>query len=352
MKKNILIINKTQFGYHTDYYKYCEYLRDEFDVTYLCFDSGLKKIDMGKVRIKYISNKGVKLFRGVRFILQALLYLLNHNGIVFIRYFEQCQIFKHFFPKKKMILDIRTLSVNKNEKLRLKHDKKIKNAINHFNFVTIISEGLRKKIGLNCKKSSILPLGSDAISYSNKDFNEIKLLYIGTLNGRNIEETIKGLNLFLKRNPSLNNLTYDVIGYGKELDIIKKIVKENKLDSIINIHGRVPHLEAKPFFDKCNIGISYIPITDYYDFQPPTKTFEYILSGMPCIATNTYENRLLINKNNGVLCDDNPESFANALEEIISNSKKYESEKIRQTLSEYTWENIVKEHLIPVLKKA
>jgi len=42
----------------------------------------------------------------------------------------------------------------------------------------------------------------------------------------------------------------------------------------------------------------------YYDCQPATKTFEYILSGMVCIATSTYENKKLINNINGVLCND------------------------------------------------
>ena len=39
IKSKIVIINKTQFGYHTDYYKYCEYLKDDYDITFLCFDS-------------------------------------------------------------------------------------------------------------------------------------------------------------------------------------------------------------------------------------------------------------------------------------------------------------------------
>jgi hypothetical protein len=47
MKKKLLIINKIQFGYHTDTFKYCQYLKDEFDITYICFDAKEIKINDG-----------------------------------------------------------------------------------------------------------------------------------------------------------------------------------------------------------------------------------------------------------------------------------------------------------------
>src|SRR5690554_1812495 len=146
MRKNLLIIIREQFGYHTDYYKYCEYLRDEFDVTYLCFDSGFKKLKMDKVNVKYVSAKGSKVFRGVRFIAIALLAIARFKGIVFIHYFKKCQILKQIFPKKKMILDIRTLSISPDNNIRTKYDNQFKKATKYFNLITIISEGLRRKI--------------------------------------------------------------------------------------------------------------------------------------------------------------------------------------------------------------
>jgi glycosyltransferase involved in cell wall biosynthesis len=71
---------------------------------------------------------------------------------------------------------------------------------------------------------------------------------------------------------------------------------------------------------------------------------------MPCIATKTYENKKLITDNNGVLCNDNPESFAEALNKTISVITNYNSDIIRKSLSEHTWESIVKHKLKPILK--
>ena len=115
--------------------------------------------------------------------------------------------------------------------------------------------------------------------------------------------------------------------------------------------AELPHFELQPFFDSCNIGISYVPVTDYYNHQPVTKTYEYIMSGLVCLGTGTYENEIVINENNGVLCADNPESFARALKKISMNRGKYISTTIRNTIKNHTWESIVKTKLLPVLEK-
>src|SRR5690606_2773135 len=171
-----------------------------------------------------------------------------------------------------------------------------------------------------------------------------------TLNGRNIDQTILGLSNFMKKHPNMK-ISYDIIGDGNELTQLTQLINDLELASIVKLHGRIPHIKLKPFFDNSNIGVSYIPITEYYEFQPPTKTFEYIMSGLPCIATRTNENKHLITHENGVLCNDTPESFANALETIDERSALYNSDRIRESLKEYSWKNIVDNKLKPLLNK-
>ena len=72
MLKKILFITNQQFGSHTDSYKYCEILRFKYDITYLCFDKGLIKSDLDGVKVEYVSYKGCKTVRGIRFILRYL----------------------------------------------------------------------------------------------------------------------------------------------------------------------------------------------------------------------------------------------------------------------------------------
>lgn len=217
--------------------------------------------------------------------------------------------------------------------------------------VKFISEGIKNKIGLAKKNFHILPLGSDVISTTPKSYNKFRLLYVGTFSGREIDKTIKGFSLFLKKHKDVN-LFYDIVGDGcnGELDLYKQLAHNLGLDKYIHFHGRIPHSELTSFFDKCSYGISFVPLTEYYDHQPPTKIFEYVLSGLFCVATATSSSKELINEDNGLLIDDTVEAFADALEYIYIHNENIIMDKIQSSLSEYTWYKIVNEKLIPILK--
>jgi glycosyltransferase involved in cell wall biosynthesis len=353
-KPKLLIINKAPFGMHVDTYKYCQYLRDRYDITYIClFPSKSKKEALDGVKVVYTPSNCPKLLRGILFIVICLLKGLFYKGKIFVVcYPEYAGIIKKMLLWRKMILDIRTLSISADTIIREKHDKEVIKICGIYEHVSVISEGIRDKIGIDETKSSILPLGADIVSNTNKTFDNGNLLYVGSLNGRDIEKTIYGFNLFCKKYPD-NRFTYDMIGdgYNNEKEKLNILITEYSLSNKIKLHGRIPNTQLKPFLDKCNIGVAFVPQTSYFDYQPSTKVFEYVLSGLFCIATSTYSNRELINDDNGTLIQDTAEAFAEALENIYLNKYSMDSNSIRNTLMDYTWEKIVSDKLIPILNK-
>ena len=274
------------------------------------------------------------------------------KGPILVVYFEGCDWIKRLVPWKKMILDIRTLSVNADENVRQTYNRKLIKACHSFDYITCISRGIFNQLGIDEEKCSILPLGADAVCVEDKDYSELCLLYVGTLTGRRINQTIDGVGLFVDKHPDVS-IKYDIVGDGwnNEVSEFRTQVVEKGLDGVVTLHGHIPHLQLSDFFSKCNVGISYIPQTSYFEYQPPTKTFEYILSGLVCIATSTFANKEIVNINNGVLIDDNPKSFAQGLEYIWDNRTRYQTSKIAITVTDYSWESIVKRYLCPVLLK-
>ena len=117
----------------------------------------------------------------------------------------------------------------------------------------------------------------------------------------------------------------------------------------MKLHGRKNHVELIPYLNRCNIGVAYVPITDYYKYQPATKIIEYVLSGLVCIATNTHENKYLINSINGILCNDTARDFALKLNELSKNLKKLDSQTIRNSLIQHEWQSIVNLNLKPFI---
>lgn len=346
----ILIISRPQFGYHTDIYKWCQYLRDSYEVSVVTFDDGKEKMSIPGVKNIYVPNARLRVLRGILFMLVSAFSVLTARGIILVCYFKQSILYKQLFPWKRMILDIRTLDVSKEESERNSKDASLRKCAGLYDFVTYISEGVREKACVPHDKSALLPLGAEAVPTSKKCFDKLNLLYVGTLDNRNIETTVRGLALALKSTTA--EIEYDIVGDGPgdELQRLKACIKACCLESHVHAHGYVCHERLTPFFEKCNVGVSFVPMTDYYDFQPPTKTFEYALAGLYVIATGTSANREVITAANGRLIKDTAESFADALKTLSDGRGQIDSEQIRISLKNYEWRNIVDGYLKPILE--
>lgn len=349
--KKLIIINQAQFGYHIDSYYHSKYLRENFNTIYICCDHGFPKIEMNGVQVIYISKKGDRLAQWSRFLKRALKEITDEVAIVFTNYFNWISLpLRLFRPRHCFVLDIRTGSINQAKRKRIIYNFRIRIESIFFNNITVISESLAKKLKLS-HKAHILPLGANIISHTNKKFDKIHLLYVGTFYSRNIEVTVRGFKAFYDEFGKYLSVTYTIIGDGpaKEKENIEALIGSYGLSDIIAVKGRIPHTKLKPYFDAANIGVSYIPLTEYYDVQPATKTFEYLLSGMPVIATRTYENQKVITPENGVLIGDRANDFYYGLKTILKNRHHFDSEIIRRSSMPFTWENIIVNNLKPYL---
>ena len=353
VKKSLLFVYPNQFGYHTDTYKYCEYLQGIYNITYVCFDQGYDKLSIPGVKVIYCGYNVNKLYRLLSYF-EVIISLSRENqfDIIFTVQFKYSFIIGLFGKSKLKILDIRTGDLSNNNIKR-----RIKNIFLRFDSmffekVTVISQGLSDILSLNIKKTTILPLGSDIISSADHSYDRLDLLYVGAIKIRNIHQTIEGLGLFLNNyNELRTKVSYTIVGFGPESDIKKLVgtIEKWSLQGVVKFLGRRKYTDLKEYFDKCNIGVSYIPVVPYYEHQPATKTFEYVLSGLYTIATGTIENRKVIAKSNGIICDDNPESFSLALEQVYINRLEINESNIRNSLIKFSWKEIITTHLIPVL---
>ena len=87
--KKVLFINPSQFGYSAGYHYYCKYLKDEFDIDFLCIDKGLVKIDEPGVRIIYKNAENNKIKQLLSFILHAIRVTRQKDyDIIFCVYFR------------------------------------------------------------------------------------------------------------------------------------------------------------------------------------------------------------------------------------------------------------------------
>lgn len=352
-KKKLLIIELDQFGYLTDSLKWCEHLSDSYDIQMVCYDSGREKVKIPNVKVHYVKLSHNRILHAARFFMAAIKAAFFAKGRIIVVAFPHCDIIKRVLPWKKMQLDIRTVSVSRNDKERASFDKQLHNYGQIYDFVSVISEGVKRR--LNLPNATVLPLGADVISEKKKDYSKHHFLYVGTLNSRDIDKTIHGVSLFMKKYPDAQ-LKYDIIGEGigcngKLSDEYRRLVNDLDLNDTVNIHGAKPYSELKPFLENASYGVSFVPITPWYNVQPPTKTYEYTMSGLFVIGTATDCNKEIITDNNGLLINDSPEDFARALEFTLHNHQRIDEDKVRLSLADFQWGNIVNKMEVEILNK-
>lgn len=351
-KLDILILCQSQFGFHIDTYFYCKYLRVNHNVTYICWNYGWPMQHTENIKVHYVSRRGNLFSRNSQYLLEICKYLRERKvDICFIKYFRGCSIVRFLFPKIIFIFDIRTGSVNKKWYSRIAYDSLMRFESCFFNNITVISNSLRKRLLLD-KKAKILPLGSIPLSDNIKTFNELNLLYVGTLTNRNIDKAIHGFALFIKSYSSNIKCCFTIVGdgYNNEVEDFRYLVEKLGLVANVNVVGRIPFEELGQYFENHNIGVSFVPITPFFDVQPVTKTFDYLLSGMAVIATNTIENRMVINNSNGILIPDTSEGFCFGLRKILDSRRGFSSRNIREDSTQYHWQTIVSELELSISK--
>lgn len=352
-RARLLIVSQDQFGYLTDTFKYSTYLRDHFRITYVGWQYGLPEVALDDVECIHISRAGGKIRRYLVFLAQAMKIARQQPwDLVLVEYFPLCSLLPLFGgARSRTILDIRTGYVRNSTVMRLLSNAFLTFESRFFKHVAVISDSLRGFLGISKSKAHILPLGADECHCPDKEFSALRLFYVGSLENRHIDESVRGLGMFLDRHPDAPVESYDIVGFGSPEDEgkLKEAMLGVRATTRVVFHGRIPNRELTPFLERCNVGVAFIPAKRHYQYQPATKVFEYLLAGMVVIATHTYENDRVINETNGVLTDDSAEGFCLGLEKLLERLRIYESSRIRSEIGGYAWQRIVAENLLPFL---
>jgi glycosyltransferase involved in cell wall biosynthesis len=352
-RPRLVVVSQDQFGYLTDTQQYCKYLRAEFEITYVGWDYGLPPLFLEGVTVFNVPRRGGKIRRMAAY-LRAALHVVRQGDfdLVLVEQFPFCSLVPLFGGhRSRTILDIRTGYVRDSVPMRILVNRMIWLESLAFPLVMIISGSLRRFLGIPAAISQVLPLGAESLDIPPKTFTGLRLFYVGSLDYRHIDETVRGLDLFLKRRQEPVEATYDIVGFGspESEDRLRQAINTSCCPGQITFHGRIPNGALRPFLERNTVGVAFIPLKKHYDCQPATKVFEYLLAGMAVIATRTLENARVVNDNNGVLTADNAEAFCGGLEDLWMRLGTFDSSHIRAESAGYAWDRIVGDILRPAL---
>lgn len=344
--KNILIIHPGPLGKHSATLYFCKLLKYNYNVHYVGIDEGLGYLEEEKISIFHLTptkNKFIRKFKYFILIIQKL--QSNKFSFILLNYFPLCSLFLFF--NNNINVEVRSGYIFKSKIKRTLYNFLLNIEVCFFKNILTLSNDLKNNLKLP-KRTKIIPLGGPLQPPNKLDFKTLSFLYVGTFRQRNMHITIEAFSIFLNDIKDYK-IEYHIVGFGSqgEVDLINKSIKTNKLDNSVYFHGEVRYPELYTIFSRCNIGISYVPNTEYFRFQPSTKTFEYLLNGMPVIATDILDHKNIINTTNGVVINDDLSSIVSGFKYIYYNKNNFNSIDIQNNSYKYSWHFIVDEILIP-----
>lgn len=168
-----------------------------------------------------------------------------------------------------------------------------------------------------------------------------ELLYLGSMGRhRGVKEIIQAL---ASAPDQLDNFIFRIIG-GDGLEPMQQLVKQKKLEKIIQFDGVIAYDQVPKYLAKANAFISPLPDHPWWEVSSPLKLFEYLATGKPIILTDITPHRDVVpNATPGIiwLADLTPTSILTGIIKMIEQYEKYTvGHRDRIAIaSNYTWFN-------------
>ncbi len=181
--------------------------------------------------------------------------------------------------------------------------------------------------------------------------NKIKiLLYQGViLHGR-------GLRLIFDVIGGIENCIIVIIGGGEYEGHYRNLAIEKKIEDRVYFFGKISQNELLNYTAGADIGLSVIEnLSLSYYYALPNKMFEYIITGVPVLASNFPQLKTIIDKYNvGLYIDpEKIDDFKNTLQRMVNDDdlRKKLSENCFEAGKELNWEKEIKKLLMIIENK-
>ncbi len=227
------------------------------------------------------------------------------------------------FASKKSYIDIRTFPISNNKVNRhinllairfvyifksarfIFQDELVKNRV-----VGSVKHNLYAPIGV--QKSWLIHKKTGY--YNLLDKKEINLIYAGSLANRNFKKffSLQDANL-------LSNVRFHFM--SDHIEEFKMLQNEFGHKFELLLHPTVCRSRLPELLINYDCGLSWIDCNSIYNFQVPTKVYDFISLNMPCLCNITDATKIFFAEEKGLLLYDSQITFG----DFIGYSGKYES---------------------------
>ena len=211
----------------------------------------------------------------------------------------------------------------------------------------LVSNNDTKKIVINeynvkSENISIVPNGVDlSLFKTNIKKNPEKIVFAGAMYyHRGLDILLEAIPYVIKKIP---NAKFILLGSGGEMNKLKKIVSDKKLEKSVEFTGWINRDKIPQNISDASVGIGPLRLTDVTSRALPIKVLEYMAVSLPVIAKRgTLPLDVLENEKNGYFVDD-VEDLVEKIIELLNDPKKVENMGIQSSnmVQKFSWNNVV-----------
>jgi glycosyltransferase involved in cell wall biosynthesis len=220
--------------------------------------------------------------------------------------------------------------------------------INKSSLCVVASEYLKKIFeSWKIKKLYFVPTGVDGSVFlrKNKDASNkvITISWMGTIYKINAEWLYYFLNIYKEVKKEVNDkeIALEIAGEGTFEGYVNEYVRKNNIDDV-RFLGWMPHEQIPEYLNRIDIGV--FPMEkdrEYERSKSPTKLFEYMACGIPCVASKIGELANVIEDGKNGYLASNKEEFKGKLLNLINDRqlrKKMGEEAAKTVRGKYSLE--------------
>lgn len=170
----------------------------------------------------------------------------------------------------------------------------------------------------------------------------LELIYIGTVSkARGRDVMLEAVSMVNKQGMRAR-LT--IVGADAEqLDYCANYARQLGITDAVIMHGRVPGRDIPGFLKHADVGLCLWEDQPWWRFNPPTKLFEYLVAGLPVLASNIRTHtQYIAHGQNGIVFEYESGSLAQAIRELSERCAELPTFKQRafESSTPYLWESI------------
>lgn len=173
-------------------------------------------------------------------------------------------------------------------------------------------------------------------------FTPLELIYIGTVSKARGRDVMLEALAIANKQRKVARMT--IVGADDEqLKHCTDYAQKLGIADAVAVHGRVPGWDIPGFLSHADAGLCLWEDQPWWRFNPPTKLFEYLVAGLPVLASDICTHTQYIkNGQNGLVFEYDSGSLAQAIQALWERRAELPALKQRafESSTPYMWENI------------